>query len=498
MKKTVSSVRWLLTAAMLLFSIAIFAQTAPSNLKGTALKEWLKTNYYQGKHHKLGYTSARRYMYNFIDNKNGKIECVYSGVDKDWAYGGTGTNPSPINCEHTVPQSFFGKAEPMKSDIHHLFPTYANWNSTRSNHPFGNISNSQVEKWMINTHDQSYAPTSNQGAYSKYGHGKFEPRDKHKGNVARAIFYFYTMYPNNAGDISRVADPQTLYQWHLQDPVDQDERSRNAKVEQYQGDRNPYIDHPEYVALAWGFSAINGGEQPEEPTVVELADACTVAGDYTYDEWIADVSFAGREFHSAANSYKDYTSNPINVQAGESYRLELTPGFEYYAYREYWSVWIDFENNGDFSDDGDLVYQSSGSYDPVSTYITIPANAQGKMRMRVAMQYGSAPQACQDPEYGEVEDFCLNIGTAKSAVANVEEKAALEAYIYPNPATSSLTIDNIHTGDMLRVMDLSGKVHIQTPSAAVQHQLDVNDLPKGVYILQVIGEKNSQSLKFSK
>lgn len=116
-----------------------YSQTPPADLNGEALRTWLKQNFYDGNHTQLGYTTARMRMYNYIDNNNNTITGVYSGYQVSWAYGGTGTNPDPINCEHTVPQSFFGSVEPMKSDIHHLFPTYKNWNSTRSNYPLTDI-----------------------------------------------------------------------------------------------------------------------------------------------------------------------------------------------------------------------------------------------------------------------------------------------------------------------------------------------------------------------
>ncbi len=237
------------------FTFSVNAQTPPpSNLSGSALRTWYKQNYHDGKHNTLGYSTARRYMYNNIDNKNNSITCVYSGFVQPWTYGGTGTNPMPINCEHTVPQSFFGKSEPMVSDIHHLFPTYSDWNGTRSNYPFAEINDSQTEKWMVNSSQQTSVPNSNINAYSEYASQKFEPREDQKGNTARAIFYFYTMYPTQAGSMSQVADINVLYQWHLSDPVDAAEIDRNNKIEQYQGDRNPYIDYPQTVAIAWNLS----------------------------------------------------------------------------------------------------------------------------------------------------------------------------------------------------------------------------------------------------
>lgn len=242
---------------LLLLASSSEAQAPPSNLSGSALRTWFKANYYTGKHTTLGYSDARRKMYNNIDNYNNTITCVYSGYQRSWTAGGTGTNPMPINCEHTFPQSFFGQAEPMRSDIHHLFPTYSNWNSTRSNFPFNDINDNSTQTWMYLSNSSSNIPSSNIDSYSEYASQEFEPREDHKGNIARAVFYFCTMYPSYS--ISQVGDPNTFYQWHLQDPVDANEMARNNKIEQYQGDRNPYIDYPGSVATAWGFSGGGGG-----------------------------------------------------------------------------------------------------------------------------------------------------------------------------------------------------------------------------------------------
>ncbi len=237
---------WLLSA----FSIVI-AQTPPSDLNGNALKQWLKTNYYDGKHTELGYSDARYRMYSDIDNISNSIVCVYSGYQKTWSTSNTSTNPSPVNCEHTVPQSFFGQSEPMRSDIHHLFPTYENWNSERSNNPFGEIDDNNTNMWMFLSGSQSSKPTTNIDAYSESNGSVFEPREDHKGNCARAIFYFFTMYPTKVGEISTVGDLNTLYQWHINDPVDQDEIERNDRIEYFQGNSNPFVEHPELVERAW-------------------------------------------------------------------------------------------------------------------------------------------------------------------------------------------------------------------------------------------------------
>ena len=220
-------------------------------LTGEDLRSWLKTHYHDGIHVELTYSTARMYLYNHIDNHNNSIECVYSGYTVDWEAGGTGTNPYPINCEHSIPQSFFSSAYPMQSDLHHLFPTYHNWNSTRNNHPFNDIPDAQTTKWMLNTSHQSTIPSNNIDAYSEYKAQVFEPREVHKGNLARAIFYFYTMYPTAAGSINQVADINVLYQWHLNDPVSTADRARNDAIASFQGSKNPYIEQPDLILKAW-------------------------------------------------------------------------------------------------------------------------------------------------------------------------------------------------------------------------------------------------------
>jgi len=128
-----------LMLCLTLLSNNVYAQVPPDNLSGSELRTWLKQNWYDGEHNELGYSEARRKMYGFIDNHNDTITCVYSGFVRLNDYGNQITFPSPINTEHTIPQSFFSSAEPMRSDIHAIFPTFINWNSERGNSPFLDI-----------------------------------------------------------------------------------------------------------------------------------------------------------------------------------------------------------------------------------------------------------------------------------------------------------------------------------------------------------------------
>ena len=240
-----------------LFSIGLYAQDPPppDGLSGNDLRVWLKANWYDSWHSSLGYNSARQEMYSDIDNEGGKVYCVYTGFNQDAQFT---TFLDPINAEHTIPQSFFNSNEPMKSDIHHLYPTHMNVNSDRGNLPFNEVIDSSTDNWYVGNAsgitNTTGIPSSNIEDYSERDVNlNFEPREDHKGDVARAIFYFYTMYPTQAGTISSLGDPSVFHQWHLADLPDAKEVTRNNKTQGAQGNYNPYISMPELVSQAWGF-----------------------------------------------------------------------------------------------------------------------------------------------------------------------------------------------------------------------------------------------------
>ncbi|MBQ2592275.1 MAG: endonuclease [Candidatus Riflebacteria bacterium] len=180
------------------------------------------------KHKSYDYTTARELVILGVDNHGGDVECVYTG--KVWHVGTEVMPPAEmVNIEHTWPQSKGAKGV-AKTDIHHLYPTDSKANSIRGNHPFGLISDPN--------------PKFNVGG-SKGDGNVFEVRKQHRGNVARSMFYFATVYNQKIDE----KQEQVLRKWHKEDPVDANEMARNDKVEALQNNRNPYIDHPEYVDM---------------------------------------------------------------------------------------------------------------------------------------------------------------------------------------------------------------------------------------------------------
>ena len=127
----------------------------------------------------------------------------------------------------------------------------------------------------------SYTSTGNQPANSdnwSEGSGSlWEPREAKKGDVARAVFYYYTMYPDEGTNISACGNLETLYEWHVNDPPDAAEISRNTKINQVQGNKNPYVENPDLVYLAWLYDGTLPNDDTTGPDFTGTASSVNVA-----------------------------------------------------------------------------------------------------------------------------------------------------------------------------------------------------------------------------
>ena len=165
-----------------------------------------------------------------------------------------------FNREHCIPQSWFSEASPMVSDYLHILPTDGKVNGQRSNYPFGEVG---TVKWTSKNGSKLGSAKSGLG----YSNTVFEPIDAYKGDVARIYFYFVTRYAERlssfegkGNEIFNSANYLGLDKWTIDmfirwsknDPVSEKERTRNTTAEQFQGNRNPYVDHPEFIDLIWG------------------------------------------------------------------------------------------------------------------------------------------------------------------------------------------------------------------------------------------------------
>lgn len=229
-----------------------WARINPDGMSSSQLRQVLAAETQQN-HHSLGYSTARKELMGRLaleqTQKGYVIRDVYCEEDYDSRrFGGHG-GPAPgripddrvLNTEHTWPQSRFGGAsrDMQKSDLHHLFPSDSQINGIRGNHPFGEVA--QPERALK-------CPVSKAGRNSE-GVFVFEPPRAHRGNVARALFYFSVRYRL---DIDATQEA-VLRQWNEDDPVDPAEMERNDEIEKLQGNRNPFIDQPELVKFISDF-----------------------------------------------------------------------------------------------------------------------------------------------------------------------------------------------------------------------------------------------------
>jgi len=147
-------------------------------------------------------------------------------------------------------------------------------------------------------------------------------------------------------------------------------------------------------------------------TEVQL-NYCASNGNNTNDEFIGRVQMGSIDNATGASTggYGDYTSQIANLSQGGSATITITPTWTGTVYNEAYSVWIDYNKNGSFTDAGEQVWtQGATQTTPVSGNFTVPSNSgTGNIRMRVSMKYNGIPTACESFTYGEVEDYTVNI-----------------------------------------------------------------------------------------
>lgn len=266
--------------SVFIINICIFAQipsgyySAAEGKKQSELRLSLKTIITTG-HSVTSYNGLwAAYQTTDVNPSTGKIWDVYSDCSFTWNVdqnkGTTGAECLNYNREHTTPQSWFGEASPMVSDLFNVYPTDSKVNGMRGNYPYGEVS----------------APTYTSGNGSKLGANTlagytgtaFEPIDRFKGDLARTYFYMATRYAGqceswsgeganvySSSNLGLTAFAKDLFlKWSRLDPVSPKEISRNDAVQSVQHNRNPFIDYPELAEYIWGtkqteaFSTLTG------------------------------------------------------------------------------------------------------------------------------------------------------------------------------------------------------------------------------------------------
>ncbi|GGH39247.1 hypothetical protein IA57_01050 [Mangrovimonas yunxiaonensis] len=313
--------------------------TSADGLTGYELKTQLKvivTNGHNPQTYDALYTAyVTTHTDNYYEN-DGTVLDFYSEKPNDTdAYNYThgnnqcGNYNSEGDCynrEHLMPQSVFNEQSPMVSDIHHVIPSDGSVNGYRSNLPFGEV----------DIPDFTSTNGSRRGISGSPGYAGivFEPIDTFKGDIARALLYFAVRYEDQIASwnhtmLNGTSDQvfsdwflDVLLDWHYNiDPVDQQEIDRNHAAYNFQGNANPFVDHPEWVNAIWG-DLTPDTTAPTAPTNLAASNPTDTSVDLSWNAATDDVGVI------SYNIYIDATF-AFNVSTTTSTATGLSPDTNY-------------------------------------------------------------------------------------------------------------------------------------------------------------------------
>ena len=288
-------------------------QTLFPGLTGNELVDSLRVHYRPATL-TSSYNEARDVLFAEIHlDDTGTLTCVYTGDRLTWdPESGLSVRlyaqDNGWNTEHIWPQSLGAGSGNARIDMHHLRPIRADVNSSRSNYPFTFLEPEEVTRWWREDVNQTAIPAGNLGEWSRTrstSPPRFEVRDDARGDVARAMFYFYTMYPSEAREASLdylYRQMDDLRSYHNIDPVDADELGWTFAIAEYQdGKPNPFVVDTTLIRRAY----FENYEQ-WDPSDVELEDP---------DAFLVDYTFAGTTNCTDENPWPVIPENRVDATA---------------------------------------------------------------------------------------------------------------------------------------------------------------------------------------
>jgi PKD repeat protein len=191
--------------------------------------------------------------------------------------------------------------------------------------------------------------------------------------------------------------------------------------------QNPVVTYPTVGTFNVTLVATNAQGSDTETKVdyitVSEKSYCASQGSTYSMEWIAGVQVGSMNNTSGAAGYTDFTSITCDLISGDTVNVVLTPGFNGGPWTEYWTIWIDYNDDHDFEDAGESVFSGYGT-STVSGSFTVASGIEKVTRMRVSMKYAAYPTPCETFTYGEVEDYTADVsGGGQPPVANFSASA---------------------------------------------------------------------------
>ena len=398
---------------LFLWSLLTYAQIPAGyydpadGLTGTALKSALHS-IIDG-HTEYSYTSSSTDVWDILKqtdkdpNNSNNVLLLYTG----WSVNAAQEYNSGAGWtrEHVWAKSRgnFGTSKGAGTDVHHLRPCDVSVNSARNNRWFDNAPTQYIDGGVPT--DSYYSTTD----------WIWEPRDAVKGDVARMLFYMVVRYEGGSGepDLELVdylpsnnstTDPihailSTLLQWHLDDPVDSYEINRNDVIYSFQNNRNPFIDHPEYVCEIWGGPCPgSGGGGGGSTAHVETFDNFTASTSYANGTFIGvdGISWS----YVSTKGTPDITGKAATMAKGKTPAAEVASGTIpngigtlKFDYMQPYSTSLNFDVyvNGSLVDN--ITSSGSGTVKSTPEYTV---NASGNSTIKIVQNSTSAGQLTID------------------------------------------------------------------------------------------------------
>ena len=387
------------------------------NKREEALKTSLKTITGQG-YQSSSYTACRDEMYANIDNVNGDVTCVYTGRVATFNTR-AGANSNSFNCEHTFPQGFFNQSLPMRSDLHHLYSTDVTSNSKRANYPFGIVTGT---------------PTWSVGGSKQKG-SLFEPRDDHKGAVARSLFYFVIRYQDYSNHVS--GQEAILRTWMEQYPPTQKYIDRNDDIYAFQNNRNPFVDYPQLIKRITSVTG-NSVEAPVKGLYVSRLEA-DMESDVHNTIFTVSVVNTGNTLVALTDFAISNTANFEFVNAMSNQGLLAGEGFEI------------------------QVRAKPSANTSVSEQLTFNTDVAGMATVTIDLKADWLAVSTQD----------------------LSKDSSLK--LFPNPATNSFQVEWKNKSNFrLEIYNVAGALVYSKQVAADNKLVNVSDLNPGVYMVKTI------------
>ncbi|HYQ56849.1 MAG TPA: PKD domain-containing protein [Draconibacterium sp.] len=259
---------------------------------------------------------------------------------------------------------------------------------------------------------------------------------------------------------------------------------------------NPVVSYNspgDYVVTLTASNDLGSSQKSMTITVSDQNDNssvsyCTPANISSTQNYITNFILDGTEVQSGGDGYSLSAITISDVVPGKNYFVELSPLTS--STRNFWRVWIDFNQDGDFDDADETIFQLNNKKGTVSDVVFIPSYASGTTHMRVAMKIGSAPSPCEDGFDGEVEDYIIAFTPPIASAANPASDSSLKRNIsvYPNPAINfiKINLDEVGFEDSYSIYDLNGKKLIEQQLTSSFIEVDLSNYPSGIYMVKVV------------